>query len=678
CIAACSLFSSKRSKLIPKASLFLTISTFAILRVGMPILARITASAPYVNENGVSPLLDLIMVRCAHKMCEISSTQFLFLSPNGALIPSHMLLVALSTRPLAWGCLTEAKHWRILSFSPQSLNGLSLNCFPFSDTISPGRPNLHTVWDCHSVYRWGKVNRLKGCGLVVAEGVAEATDAPTESSGTPSVIKKSPLDFDNENPTSPMTNGKGPEDQAQEIRHLKSCRRSYVRIGATFITPADTKGVNDPDPMSYAEPQPQPEQSMTQSYEIPIENVATMEVQDTRSTKSAGSGKSTSSSSMVGSPREIYQPGWGVTNSYHLDTPKACQDVVDHIVPPGMGSQLRLRFEQEVRLLKKARAQIARRDQRIQVREKEIKKLDQEIQGLQNQTSNLKTLLEAETDMKKAAKTKNADLTKELESLLTGKEWIKAAFEEFKKYEDDRVEKRCADMDARLDALSIDFNDELYPHMLTAIASHRWAIGHGLRLAVMKCTESIELRQAFANVVSAGIAKDMSEGLAHGIKHGKAGRGLEVVEAYDPEANNKYLQALLELKDLKYPIVNQLESLNDGPIEVIMASLYLKSDSMEDAPKDTWAVKEEMLLEEDIAANVSRTEKKKNCQVVFRTHEIGFAHHARSDGVPVSMPTVAPQGLAILLADTATQTDTSEDDASPRLLRSSCYYPCIT
>nr|GEW44056.1 hypothetical protein [Tanacetum cinerariifolium] len=61
CIAACSLFSSKRSNLIPKGSLFLIISTSTVLKVGMPISTGITASAPYVNENGVSPLLDLIM-----------------------------------------------------------------------------------------------------------------------------------------------------------------------------------------------------------------------------------------------------------------------------------------------------------------------------------------------------------------------------------------------------------------------------------------------------------------------------------------------------------------------------------------------------------------------------------------------------------------------------------------
>ncbi|GKF31784.1 hypothetical protein Tco_0101582 [Tanacetum coccineum] len=210
---------------------------------------------------------------------------------------------------------------------------------------------------------------------------------------------------------------------------------------------------------------------------------------------------------MVGSPKGIYQPGWGVTNSCRLDTPDACQDVVDHIVPPGyfselrhmsnadflgryninlaqrvaMGSQLRLRFEQEVRL-KKARAQIARRDQKIQVREDEIKRLDQEIQslrtveeevhGLRNRTKNLETLMKAEVDMKRVAAAKNAELTEELESLraqfsdlqvnnnqllqqvsnlqaqVTGEEKIKASFEDFKKYEDDKVEQRCAEMDA--------------------------------------------------------------------------------------------------------------------------------------------------------------------------------------------------------------------------------------
>nr|GEZ73892.1 hypothetical protein [Tanacetum cinerariifolium] len=124
-----------------------------------------------------------------------------------------------------------------------------------------------------------------------------------------------------------------------------------------------------------------------------------------------------------------------------------------------------------------------------------------------------------------------------------GEENIKAAFEEFKRYEDDRVEQRCAEMDVRLDKLSMDFDEELYPHMLTAIAGHRWVIGHGLRLAVMKCAESLELRQTFADVVSAGLVKGMSEGLRHGIEHGSANRDLAAIEAYDPEADSKYVKA---------------------------------------------------------------------------------------------------------------------------------------
>ncbi|GJW10704.1 hypothetical protein Tco_1576531 [Tanacetum coccineum] len=88
-----------------------------------------------------------------------------------------------------------------------------------------------------------------------------------------------------------------------------------------------------------------------------------------------------------------------------------------------------------------------------------------------------------------------------LQAQVTRDEKLKAVFKEFKKYKDDRVEKRCAEMDARLDALSIDFDEELYPHILTAIVGHQWVIGHGLRLAVMKCDESTELRQVFADVV---------------------------------------------------------------------------------------------------------------------------------------------------------------------------------
>ncbi|GKE64874.1 hypothetical protein Tco_1519035, partial [Tanacetum coccineum] len=181
-----------------------------------------------------------------------------------------------------------------------------------------------------------------------------------------------------------------------------------------------------------------------------------------------------------------------------------------------------------------------------------------------------------------------------------------------------------------------------------------------------------------------------------GIEHRKTSRDLVDVEAYDPEANDKLIKALKDLKDLEYPMVDQLERLKDAPIELIMASLHLEGDTGEDAPqrirdlrlsfsqlkilvypevrnpKGPWAVKEEIMLEDAIAANINRAKNKKKCRVVCHTHRIGSAHHARSDGIPVSAPTVVPQGLVILLENAATQTEVAdkEEEPHPRLQRS--------
>ncbi|GJQ91339.1 hypothetical protein Tco_0002478 [Tanacetum coccineum] len=422
----------------------------------------------------------------------------------------------------------------------------------------------------------------------------EDTVAASRSSETPSIVEKSPLDFSSEDPPSMITGRGETEDQGL-----------WLTQGAVKETKV--------------------RQKRTSSKKAVV-------------AEDLDSEKSTSFTSMDGSPGSIYQLGWGVTNNCRLDTPDVWQDMVDHI------------FEQETKLLKKAKAQVAQWDQWIQAREKDIK--------------NLEALLEAEAGMEEATEAKNAKLVKELESLhvqfsdlrvsnnqlsqqvstlqaqVTGEERIKAAFEEFKKNEDDWVNSRC----------------------------HRWVIGHSLRLAVMKCAESTELRQVFADVVSAGIAKGMSEGLKHEVEHEKAKLDLVAIKAYYPKADTKYVVALHALKDLKYPLVDQLEKLKDAPIDLIMASLYLESDFGEDAPQ--W-------IQDAFTANISCAEKKKKCRVVCLTHRVSFSHHPRSEGIPVSVPTTAPQGLAILLTDAATQTEIFEDEASPSCLDPSLYRPCI-
>ncbi|GJS08757.1 hypothetical protein Tco_0365553 [Tanacetum coccineum] len=185
------------------------------------------------------------------------------------------------------------------------------------------------------------------------------------------------------------------------------------------------------------------------------------------------------------------------------------------------------------------------------------------------------------------------------------------------------------------------------------------------RLKALVDSESLEIRQAFADVVSTELAKGMSEGMQYGIEYGKAGRYLGDVEAYDPKANEKFVKALQDLKDLKYPIVDQLERLKDSPIDLIMVSLHLESDTEEDSPQ--WICD---LCPSSSQLKIPIYPEKKKCRVVCHTHGVSFVHHSRSDGVAVSVLTAAPQGLAILLTDAATRTEGSEGEVSPRLIRS--------
>ncbi|GJZ12885.1 hypothetical protein Tco_0548115 [Tanacetum coccineum] len=466
----------------------------------------------------------------------------------------------------------------------------------------------------------------------IASRVVNMEETPTISTltGTTSAMKKSPLDFADEdvqtdvvgehqtdNPVSttvPQQEQPAAESATTEVppetnleqevltmghpvnkRHRKRDRGETGSNAPSKVlrtergTAADTQSVSEPEPLSFALPRLTPEPDVAQS-----SRTTAVEDEDTE--------KSSSFTSMGGPPDDIYHPSWGITNRCRLDNPLVCQELVQ--------------------------------DDKIK---------------------NLESLIEAESDMKRAEEAKNETLTKELEDLrahisklqvdseqltqqvttlqaqVTGEEKIKAAFEEFKQLEDKRVKQRCADMDARLDSLSIDFDEELYPHMLTAIT----------------------------DVVTAGIAKGLSDRLRDGVEHGKAGLDLASLEGHDPEANEKFTVALQALKDLKYPLVDELEQLKDASIDCIMASLHLESDTGEDAPP-----------EDAIAANISRAEKKKRSRVVCRTHGVGSAHHARSDGVPVFVP-VVPQGLQIVLTDASTQTGVDKDNSPRRLTRAS-------
>ncbi|GJZ46602.1 hypothetical protein Tco_0594198 [Tanacetum coccineum] len=146
----------------------------------------------------------------------------------------------------------------------------------------------------------------------------------------------------------------------------KSLALMRLDVGPAFSTPA-----THPDPLSYAK------SSRKTATEIPTGNVATTKVQGLFSAKSPKSGKSTSFPFVDGSPGDHIVPSGYFSELRHLpNTDFLSQYNINLARQVAMGFQLGLRFEQEVRLLKKATAKIARRDKMIQGREEKIKKLD--------------------------------------------------------------------------------------------------------------------------------------------------------------------------------------------------------------------------------------------------------------------------------------------------------------
>ncbi|GKB99837.1 hypothetical protein Tco_0985974 [Tanacetum coccineum] len=135
-----------------------------------------------------------------------------------------------------------------------------------------------------------------------------------------------------------------------------------------------------------------------------------------------------------------------------------------------------------------------------------------------------------------------------LRDQVSGYEFFK---EQYKAVQDAQVKilsDRVAELDSELMGMAVHLDKEFYPRFLTTIAGRRWIINRGFRLT----------------------------GLVAGIDHGKAGRGLAEVAAYDPSVEETYVSAVLAFRDLDFNFLSQLESQKDASIACIMDSLCLE------------------------------------------------------------------------------------------------------
>ncbi|GJV58447.1 hypothetical protein Tco_1459452 [Tanacetum coccineum] len=134
---------------------------------------------------------------------------------------------------------------------------------------------------------------------------------------------------------------------------------------------------------------------------------------------------------------------------------------------------------------------------------------------------------------------------------------------------------KLAKIDADFTRCCMRFQESFHPHLLNVVAGRRWLLTHGMKLLVVKCLNSNEYIEPFRYAFGRAIEKGMQEGLAAGIEHGQAGRCLTDLEAYIPSVEDDFNSAIRDLRDLNFPLLQELSDKKDASTWDIMDLLRL-------------------------------------------------------------------------------------------------------
>ncbi|GKD73995.1 hypothetical protein Tco_1332277 [Tanacetum coccineum] len=145
-----------------------------------------------------------------------------------------------------------------------------------------------------------------------------------------------------------------------------------------------------------------------------------------------------------------------------------------------------------------------------------------------------------------------------LRDQISGYELFKEQYEVVQDEQVKVLSDRVAGLDAELIGVALHLDEEFYPYFLTTIAGRRWIISRGFRLAVMKCLQSPEYVAALGTAIGLAIDKGIQTRLAAGIDHGRAGRSLTEVAAYDT-SKDASIADIMSLLHLEGPSVGTLE-----------------------------------------------------------------------------------------------------------------------
>ena len=189
----------------------------------------------------------------------------------------------------------------------------------------------------------------------------------------------------------------------------------------------------------------------------------------------------------------------------------------------------------------------------------------------------------------------------------------------------------------------------------------------------MNTLEAPEVKGAFGDVVNCALARGKSQAVEELCESKLLEIPAAQVPGYNAHAYEELVAAMDRLKVLELPHIAMMVHDQDYPISVIMQGLTLarhQAEGAEDQPDyylkpdesqlkvhifarphdvlEPFKLEKEISLQESLDAHVSRLTRKKGKKGKAIHYGLGVAHIPRSDGVPVSVATVAPKDAEIL------------------------------
>ncbi|GJW98319.1 gypsy type transposase, partial [Tanacetum coccineum] len=372
---------------------------------------------------------------------------------------------------------------------------------------------------------------------------------------------------------------------------------SLVRSTAPIMTEAITVATTVAIPADISKDKGAPHPSVFGSSSSSEKTDRTLSLFTGRSGSGFDAGSIRAEESVGAGSEEIYVPEWTVTKGFEMNDGHLCANMIDHFTPPAFFKTVRgmeheqlftefnvstarnLSLSSEVSGLEATenslRGEVASAKDRNTLLEQECDSLKLKVTGLESAIVDKDHKLSELGASSSSLKSQNQSLVDRVNELagflcqdLREKlEMYEGLLKRLEEYQDELMEPlrtRLAEIDTDFTRCCMRFQENFHPHLLNVIAGRRWLLTHGMKLLMVKCLNSNEYMEALGHAFGRAIEKGMQEGLAAGIEHGQAGRCLTDLEAYIPSAEDDFNSAIRELRDLNFPLLQELSTKKDA------------------------------------------------------------------------------------------------------------------